>query len=615
MRIAAAILGLFILGGSAIAQDVQVAVQKPPHYIGEPVLVRIVARGLDESPQPVVEPESVPPELRVQLGAVSPRISSSMSIVRDSITGRQKVDQQKTVVWPLDLRVTARASGTYTLGPFLVKQGTKGLRAEAVTLTFNDVPLDEDMRIRLVLPPGPIYPDQRVPVTVEWWYAGDTDDISELRIYSPIFDQFTFAPDDPPARGASRLVIDTKEGQLLLAAEGRRETHAGKSYVVLTSKRTLIPDRNGEFALPPITATIQRVTRWERSRSGLFGDLLGSRQAAEVELGRALGEAKTLVVKPFPREGRPAGFAGAVGKGFSLNVVADRTVVRVGDPIRLTVTLRGEGNIENASLPNLSSGGLNPKQFRVPQEEMRGVFENGVKKFDVTVRVQSEGVSEIPPIAYAWFDPDEQVYQTAQSDPIALRVMPAKMIGSDDVVSSAKETISNGAADSTQVSLADTNPTSSDQSDDVLSLSGADLSIERDAGVLLRDRSNAWGGNALQLGLYAAGLAILAVALIDRKRQDIPADVVRRRRLLRQQRGQIEAASKKPRREAAEEIAAVMRQLIAEMPEAPREEADRLVAECESLVYAPRAQDTDTLNESLLRRASDIVDQFIKEAE
>ena len=142
------------------------------------------------------------------------------------------------------------------------------------------------------------------------------------------------------------------------------------------------------------------------------------------------------MVKPFPLEGRPGSFAGAVGEGFSIEVAADRTVVRVGDPIGLTIALRGKGNLDNASLPPLSAeGGLNPDRFRLPEGDTPGKMADGVKQFQISVRVTDESVIEIPKLAYSWFDPETETYRTAHSKPIALRVMPAQVVSASDVVS------------------------------------------------------------------------------------------------------------------------------------------------------------------------------------
>ena len=619
------LLGFLVVFGTtaAIAQDVQVAVQDPPYYVGEPALVRLAVRGFEERPEPTCDVPTSSPDLRARIASIQPNVSRSMKIATDPATGRQNVEESVSVVYVIDFHVSADTPGEYVLGPFEITQGSKKLQAKSVTLKFQDVPLDPDMRVRLLLPEKPIYPDQRVPVTVEWWYAGDFEAIHKLQIHSPLFDLFTFAPDPEPDRRTNTLPIDTEEGKLNLPAQVRRETADGRTFTVLSAKRTLIPSRAGSVELKPITATLRKVTQWARSRSAfdgfggsLFDDLMGERRRpAKTELIKAVGAAKTLVVKPFPVEGRPESFAGAVGSGFSLDVAADRTVVRVGDPITLTVALRGAGNIENASLPSLAAdGGMNPELFRLPEGDSSGTTEDGTKTFQVSVRVKDESVSEIPALAYSWFDPEEEKYHTTHSKPIALRVMPATIVSADDVVSApTKKTDQAGGGQTHGASPSNNQSPSSSSSRRPFSLAGADLSAERDVAKLLRDAGGPFSGVTVQASLYLIGLLLIVAAVIDRKRSDVPRDVVVRRKQIRELSGRIGRARQMPPRQAAEEVSNSLRGMVAILPDVARDEAQRIIAQCESIVYAPSDTDAASLESPLLDDAVAVAEKFVKE--
>src|SRR5262249_12239523 len=52
-----------------------------------------------------------------------------------------------------------------------------------------------------------------------------------------------------------------------------------------------------------------------------------------------------MTVRPLPVEGRLAGFTGAVGDFSSDTPRLGTNVVRVGEPLRLSVTYRGQGNL------------------------------------------------------------------------------------------------------------------------------------------------------------------------------------------------------------------------------------------------------------------------------
>ena len=220
---------------------------------------------------------------------------------------------------------------------------------------------------------------------------------------------------------------------------------------------------------------------------------------------------------PLPAVGRPESFAGAVGTGFSMDVAANRTVVRVGDPISLTVSLRGVGNLENASLPPLSAdGGMQPGQFQLPSEQPAGTFDGKTKQFKVNVRVNDESVNQIPALAFAWFDPEQQKYELSRSKPIALQVMPAHVVSARDVIaapSTNHATSRTNGADRNDRSLATS-------ADTAISLQGANLAIERDATQLLADHGGLVSGWAVRVGPYFAGVAAILAAVLSRRRAE-----------------------------------------------------------------------------------------------
>jgi hypothetical protein len=610
-------------------QDVRlrVAVQEPPYYVGEPAVIQFTVEGFEEGAEPTVAIDNdsgeLPSGLRGNIAAVNP------SVVSQVIQRNGQIFQSRRVTYQIQYVVTADEPGEYQIGPFLLSQGKLEGRAKAVSLAFGTVPVDPRMRIRLTLPERPIYPDQRVPVGVEWWFDGEVENILKLAIYSPLFDRFRFAPDPSADRRSAQLPIDTKSGRLALAASVRQEQDGDQRFVVLSAKRTMIPDRPGEYVLGPIRATVRRATEWARPRSpfddfddrGFGGSLLRGfleerRRPARTELGRAEGEPLRISVKPFPQEGRPASFAGAVGSGFSMDVAADRTVVRVGDPISLRIALRGDGNLENIGLPDLTAdNGMDPQRFRLPEGEPPGAFAEDTKSFQISVRVTDEAVDEVPALSFSWFDPLTETYQTAHSKPIALRVMPAKVVSASDVVSStASATSPNGT------SRDNTAPGRSVANAEVAGervakfLSGAELSVEADPGVVLRS-TDAWEQSIvarLPLALYLLGVLAVGIAVWDRRRMSVDPSLVRQRKVLREQRARIERARGLDARAAAREVSAALRWILAELPDVDRSAVSELIARCESIEYAPQLSSDRQFDQALITSALRIANGDLK---
>ncbi|MHC4994295.1 MAG: hypothetical protein ACYTGQ_04490 [Planctomycetota bacterium] len=598
---ALAVLLCLALTGAARAQQARVAIQDGPYYVGDSFIVQVTAEGFEESPQPeCVAAAPITPgvggDVSVQLTGVSPSVSTQV-IVRNG-----QMQRFKRVSFVYNFTVTALNEGLHSIGPFTVTQGALSSTTAPVRFQATSVPLDSDMRISLRLPDAPVFPSQRVPISVEWWYAGDIDNVRNINIYSPLFDAFEF--EDPPAdRASSRLPVNSTHGRTELAAQVEQRPLDGQDYLVVTAERVLVADRVGVFDFEPVTVNISKVTRWRR-------DFFGGRQPVASERVRAVGEPARLEVKPLPVDDRPASFAGAVGSGFHVSASADRSVVNVGDPIRLTLDLAGAGNLAGASLPRLDAGGegLVPDLFGLPDTELTGQLVDGVKRFTVDIRVKDPSVRQIPPIAYSWFDPDKARYQTVYTDPIALQVNAARVVSAADVVSSspppgADPDDPNDAATTTGVG-----PALSTRFD----LSGADLAIAQDVGRLLGNDAQRFGGAPVRTIIYGLGLLAVIVAWLLRRMADVDPAIAERRHAIARQANAIRRAESLPAREAAAAIADALRHVTSYVPADRRAELDALLNECDTLSYAPVASGGDggaegTLDADLHRRAQELM--------
>src|SRR5439155_22341967 len=84
------------------------------------------------------------------------------------------------------------------------------------------------------------------------------------------------------------------------------------------------------------------------------------------------------------------------------------------------------------------SGGLPKDRFAVAAEPPTGELSPDGKTKTFKVNAQVTGPStEIPALAFSYFDPVKGTYQTVHSDPIALSVKGGNVVGAGDVVAAA----------------------------------------------------------------------------------------------------------------------------------------------------------------------------------
>jgi len=282
--------------------------------------------------------------------------------------------------------------------------------------------------------------------------------------------------------------------------------------------------------------------------------------------------------------------------------------VQVGEPIALNFELRGEGNLETASLPPLDAEGLlAPSQFRVPEGELAGRLEAGAKRFTAVVRVLDPSVREIPALEYAWFDPTTEQFQTTRSRPIALSVGEAEVIGAADVQRDATRDAeaAPGAAPAPGAPAAQRGP---------LLLTGADLAIERDPERLLRRAEAGAQRSWLVALLYAGSLGVVGLAQLDRRRRSVDPAVTARRRRVGAELRRVREASSLPAHEAVAELARALRKILAEVPDARGPEIDEFLGECDARSYAPEGlRDGSPLAPEFHRRAVELAERMAGE--
>lgn len=132
-----------------------------------------------------------------------------------------------------------------------------------------------------------------------------------------------------------------------------------------------------------------------------------------------------LSVKPLPEAGKPPSFGGAVGR-FRIKAELDKTSVKAGDAVNLTVTLEGTGNLKalgELPLPEMPEFRAYETVSSLNQsKDQSGV--RGSKVFKTVLVPKVSGDLQVPPIAFSYFDPAQEKYQTAQSAPLRLAVSP-----------------------------------------------------------------------------------------------------------------------------------------------------------------------------------------------
>ena len=462
------------------------AVSSEAIYTDMPFTLTLKVEGFDEEPVPA------PPELAIAgcdvafLG-VSPSVSSHIQIVN----GRRS--EWKQVTFNYQWRVVAPAAGRYAVPPLRVEQTGVETVTRAVAFDVGELPGTNDMLVRMGLPERAVWAGETFDAAVEWLVA---QDVESHEFVVPLFnvEGVHVAPSAAGASTAQTVRFAASGGEVALPLSRSEAREGGKTYMryVFPAKVTL--QRPGVVDLGPVRVVA-------RLQTGTTRDSWGFRRA-NYRIFRAEGDARRLTVRALPQSGRPDNFVNAIGRGFAIDVDASRSVVSVGDPIELTVRVRGDGSLTGLSLPPLVGPQALPASwFGVSEADAVGDVDEATnsKRFKATVRVKSIKAREIPSIAFAYFDPEAGEYRSAQSQPIALSVGAGRLVGAGEVVA-APSVVATQAS-----SRAQTTPT-------VATLLGADMALSAPAQTLAQPWGSRYGGVATT-GLYLASGMLFAGAL------------------------------------------------------------------------------------------------------
>jgi len=290
-------------------------------------------------------------------------------------------------------------------------QGAQSIPEQIEASDLSGAIYDNEMFLRTVVEPAEAYVGQQVVMTVYLY--------RRIRL-----DQYTMSR-EPSTEGFWVEDIGRQEGEL-------RQFVGQTMFVVNELKRSaLFPLREGS-----LTIGAPRI-------EGRTGFSLFSRRANAVVRDGVPVEVKVL---PLPTKGRPDAFEpGNVGR-FTIQGALDKRSTKVGEPVTLTVTVSGEGNLRKVKITPFSE--LDGARVYEPRVNDAVTSQAGrlvgERRWEVLILPQKEGTLEIPPVELHYFDPVAKEYRSRQTEALKVdvtgRAASADAVGDDEPVDGQTET-------------------------------------------------------------------------------------------------------------------------------------------------------------------------------
>jgi len=425
-RAAFVAVAIFALAARAADASVTMTASPAAAELGEAVTLKVSVNGGDAGTPRLTLPKGV----RIVSGP-------GRSQMTQIINGRMSSSVDFTYTLAFD------SPGTYTLGPATVRVGRRTVRGGSARVVVKKQGTRKDIRVFATLEPSRAYVGQ--PVTATFTYC-EARKAADKALAIPFLAETDGLKTVDPEELAKRWIDSVeKTGQGLAGYEAVRVASPrtqvvarveprqidGTQYIAYTVRRVLLPERPGSYDLGRASAVALVITGYRRVR-GFFGY-----ENRPVTKRIALSsEALSLEVLAPPTEGRPPGFSGAIGS-YELSAQATPLEVALGgDPVTLTLTVTGEGNIETVPQPVLAddSGWRRGSVEQKQETAFDGGRPVGEKRFNIPLRPRSVEVREIPAAELAVFDPARGEYVTLRTRPIPIRVMVPEDTGALEAV-------------------------------------------------------------------------------------------------------------------------------------------------------------------------------------
>jgi len=470
-----------------------------------------------------------------------------------------------------EYQLTPRMAGTLTVpGPSVEIDG-KTYVGQTLTLKVSDIEDQDLVRLKMSTDPESVYPMQpiriRLTVAVKGLPApvSETDPLQLRRVLPSLTipwaddEQLDDAlePREPFSRWLGQYMDQKSYGVAInnlqkprsgiidLFGSGPRDRRVAfrptpnivirqdgqgrrVEYWEYLFERTVIPQRAGSFSLGTV------------SIKGQFAARINTRGNVELETVYAIARLPALIVKQPPLAGRPATFTGAIGS-FTGGAEISPVEARVGDPMTLTVWLRGVGTLSETAAPDLAANAAIARDFKM--YEATGETNQDTRRFTYSLRPKKDDITQFPSIPLTYFDVNQEQYVTLQTEPIPLSITAATQLASSEIAMSRHATGRGGEIDRLTGGI---------------NANVTDLSQFRND----RVQPNQWflnmGGLA---GLFAA--IALVTQRLKRARED--SGLQRRKSALGRARRRIEAAVDQSSREVADEISGALVGLVADI--------------------------------------------------
>lgn len=368
--------------------------------LGEPIRATLSSQFLVRGEQAVLQyplPRGVDPR-----SAIEPPTVDGVTIRQVGYTALPNREFRRTNEYAFRFQIVSYQPGNYTIPPARIDTGQGIVETEEISFqVIRETDLSWDSADT---GQGTFRYSAAFHTTEDSPYVNEVIPV-ELKIYLPDTEQIEdWGVPEFERNGVAAWRFEPRP-------EVSRVELPGGRFFAISYPSTLSPLRGGQVSLGPSTLRLITVqTSLNRFSEARYQPVNLSIPPIE------------LNARPLPKDA-PEGFTNAVGQ-FAMDVSAMETEVREGDPVTLSLSLSGWGNLDSLDPPTLQEPDgwkvYPPSRVQSPERRER----SGTTIFRQFLR--PERMSErVPPFRFVYFDPEAEEFRTLISESIPLEVFPS----------------------------------------------------------------------------------------------------------------------------------------------------------------------------------------------
>ncbi len=437
-----AVCGLFfwsLFPADAFSISASAGIEPSSIYLGEAATLKITVTGTQSEPV-VAQPPDVD-GLTITKAGSNHSSQQSITVINGQMT------QTSSVTFFLNWTLTPRRGGTFQIPPISVSAEGQTLQTNPATLTVTEPSTDDRVFFEFDISPNPVSVGGAFSITLKLF-------LQRLTYQNQVLEMDPFLQRDPPALEIpwveslpntetrdfnsylsgyvgnpgftiNRYAREEIFSRRLLTFRPPREseTRNGKSYYVYRFEKTFKAVKAGSIELA--TCSI---------KGRVIDQVVGPNEATARNIYQVSPAGSVQVLEP-PDAGRPPEWTGAIGR-FSIQAEAEPLRIHLGDPVVLTVTIRGEGLWQTVEAPNVMRQEEFARGFKIHDQSLIKDVPGTEKIFRYTLRPIQADIRSIPPVRFACFDPARKSYLSLRSAPIPIDIRMSEKVRLDEVIQS-----------------------------------------------------------------------------------------------------------------------------------------------------------------------------------